>query len=135
MLGMRGGGTKTSLSDLHHAFSNTNQRWGSVGNRKPWTKLRVPGTAGRTDHFRDNPGNSWTVGNYVYILAMHTQVYVRARTSTPELGAVCAHVHAPLAGRPRIKMASFYVCCNELHDLPKRYSAGEKRSLDVRAHL
>ena len=51
------------------------------------------------------------------------------------VGAVCAHVHAPLAGRPRIKMASFYVCCDELHDLPQRYAAGEKRSLDVRAHL
>ena len=25
------------------------------------------------------------------------------------LGAVCAHVHAPLAGRPRIKLASLYV--------------------------
>ena len=49
--------------------------------------------------------------------------------------AVCAHVHAPLAGPPRIKMASFYVCCDELHDLPQRYAAGEKRSLDVRAHL
>ena len=48
---------------------------------------------------------------------------------------MCAHVRAPLAGRPRIKMASFYVCCDELHDLPQRYAAGEKRSLDVRAHL
>ena len=53
----------------------------------------------------------------------------------PPLGAVCAHVHAPLAGRPRIKMASLYVCCDELHDLSQRYAAGEKRSLDVRAHL
>ena len=53
----------------------------------------------------------------------------------PPLGAVCVHVQAPLASRPRIKMASFYVCCDELHDLPLRYAAGEKRSLDVRAHL
>ena len=50
-------------------------------------------------------------------------------------GAVCAHVHAPWPAGPRIKMASFCVCCDELHDLPQRYAAGEKRSLDVRAHL
>ena len=28
-----------------------------------------------------------------------------------------------------------YPYCDELHDLPQRYAAGEKRSLDVRAHF
>ena len=77
--------------------------------------------------------------------SMHKHVYVRERTSTNTrasthtieifVGALCAHVHAPLVDRPRIKMASFYVYCNELHDLPQRYVGGEKRSLDVRAHI
>ena len=48
--------------------------------------------------------------------------------------SVCARTRPPC--RPASnKMASFYVCCDKLHDLPQRYSAGEKRSLDVRAHL
>ena len=61
--------------------------------------------------------------------SMHMHVYVRARTSTSRVyeehtieicvyrRSVCAHTR-PLAGRSRIKMASFYVCCDELHDLP-----------------
>ena len=48
---------------------------------------------------------------------MHMHVYMRARTST------------------QIKIVSFYVCCDELPDLPQRYAAGEKRSLDVCARL
>ena len=70
MRGKCGGGPKTSLSKLHYAFSITNLRWGSAGNRKPWTKLRVPGTAGRTNRFRDNPGNSGMVGNYVNVMTL-----------------------------------------------------------------
>ena len=59
--------------------------------------------------------------------SMHMHVYVHARTSTSRarahtieicVGAVCAHIHAPLASRPQIKMASFYVYCDELHDIP-----------------
>ena len=73
-----------------------------------------------------------------------TRTFTCARTRAPARArdehdrnfrrrSVCARTRPP--GRPRIKMASFYVFCDELHDLPQRYAAGEKRSLDVCAHL
>ena len=101
----------------------------------------------------NNPNNALSATAAQYAGPQTNRLTVKvavkaAKAASPQLAVSCSTEHdqnlrrrsvcarrPPLAGRPRIKWRRFMFAVMNFHDLPQRYSAGEKRSLDVRAHL